>query len=65
MHQAGRSASLAQVMADLEARDLRDATRAEAPLVAAGDAIVLDTSLFGREEAIARAIALVELKVKS
>jgi len=65
MHQAGRSASLTQVTADLEARDLRDATRAEAPLVAAGDAIILDTSLFGREEAIARAIALVELKVMS
>jgi cytidylate kinase len=65
MHDAGRNASLAQVTADLEARDLRDATRAEAPLLAASDAIILDTSLFGREEAIARAIALVELKVKS
>ena len=38
--------------------------RAEAPLLAASDAIVLDTSLLDREEAIARAIALVELKVK-
>ena len=45
----------------LEARDLRDATRTAAPLLAAPDAIVLDTSLLGRDEAIARAIALVDL----
>jgi len=59
---SGRKASLAAITADLEARDLRDATRSAAPLLAAEDAIVLDTSLLSRDEAIARAIALVELK---
>jgi cytidylate kinase len=59
---SGRKASLAAITADLEARDLRDATRSAAPLLAAEDAVVLDTSLLSRDEAIARAIALVELK---
>lgn len=59
---SGRKASLAAITADLEARDLRDATRSAAPLLATEDAIVLDTSLLSRDEAIARAIALVELK---
>ncbi|WP_310531874.1 d(CMP) kinase [Novosphingobium sp.] len=61
MEQAGREASLDSIAADLEARDRRDATRAAAPLLAAEDAVVLDTSLLNREEAIARAIALVDL----
>ena len=64
MQDSGRDAALDDIAADLEARDLRDSTRTEAPLLAAPDAIVLDTSLLNREEAIARAIALVELKVK-
>jgi len=58
---AGRSASLAQITAQLEARDARDAGRKEAPLLAAADAIILDTTLLGRDEAIARAIAMAEL----
>ena len=62
MQQTGRSTTLAEIEADLAARDHRDATRSAAPLLAAEDAVVLDTSLFTREEAIARAIALVELR---
>jgi CMP/dCMP kinase len=58
----GRDVPLTAIEADLAARDHRDATRATAPLLAAEDAVVLDTSLFNREEAIARAIALVELR---
>lgn len=61
MQAQGRAVSRDAIAADLEARDLRDATRSAAPLLAAPDAIVLDTSLFGRDEAIARAIALVDL----
>jgi cytidylate kinase len=64
MHDAGRTVSLAEIAADLEARDLRDASRAAAPLIAAHDAVVLDTTLFNRDEAIARAIALVALRQK-
>lgn len=60
MQQQGRAVSLAEIAADLEARDARDRSRAEAPLVAAADAVLLDTSDLGREEAIAEAIRIVE-----
>lgn len=60
MQIAGRTVSLAEIAADLEARDLRDRTRAEAPLVAAPDAVLLDTSDLTREGAIAAAIRLAE-----
>ncbi|MFC0588003.1 (d)CMP kinase [Novosphingobium aquiterrae] len=63
MQQQGRSVSLAEVSADLERRDARDRSRAQAPLVAAPDAILLDTSDLGREAAIARAIALAEARL--
>ncbi len=59
MQAAGRSVSLAEIAADLAARDQRDRTRAEAPLVAAADAMLLDTSDFTREGAIAEAVRLV------
>jgi CMP/dCMP kinase len=62
MQQAGHPVSLAEITANLELRDQRDATRSLAPLVQAEDAIVLDTSLLSPEEAIARAIAFVELR---
>jgi cytidylate kinase len=60
MQAQGRETTPAEIEADLAARDARDATRAAAPLLAAEDAVVLDTSLLNREAAIARAIALVE-----
>ncbi len=64
MRAMGRPAELAAIEADLAARDRRDATRAAAPLIAAADAVVLDTSLLDPDEAIARAIALVELRLE-
>lgn len=60
MQASGRSVSLAEITADLEARDARDRTRAEAPLVAASDAVLLDTSDLGREAAIAAAIRIAQ-----
>ncbi|MDE1915452.1 MAG: (d)CMP kinase [Sphingomonadales bacterium] len=60
MQAQGREVSLAEIAADLEARDRRDRERAEAPLRAAPDAVELDTSALGKEAAIALAIALVE-----
>lgn len=62
MQQQGRAVALADIAADLEARDDRDRNRAEAPLVAAPDAVLLDTSDLGREAAIAAAIAIAEAK---
>lgn len=60
MQNQGRAVALADIAADLEARDERDRTRAEAPLVAAADAVLLDTSNLGRDAAIAAAIAIAE-----
>jgi cytidylate kinase len=60
MQAQGRAVSLAEIAADLEARDARDRSRAEAPLVAASDAVLLDTSDLGREAAIAAAIRIAE-----
>ena len=65
MQAQGRSVSLAEIAADLEARDLRDRTRAEAPLTAAPDAVLLDTSDLGRDEAIAEAIRIVSERTAS
>ena len=63
MRAMGNLAERSAIEADLAARDERDATRATAPLLAAKDAVILDTSLLDRDEAIARAIALVELRM--
>lgn len=60
MQAQGRTVDLAAIAADLEARDRRDRERTEAPLRAAQDAVELDTSPLGKEEAIAEAIALVD-----
>lgn len=60
MQDQGRAVALADIAADLEARDERDRTRAEAPLVAAPDAVLLDTSDLDRDQAIATAIAFAE-----
>jgi cytidylate kinase len=65
MQAAGKQVSLAEIAADLEARDARDRARAEAPLVAASDAVLLDTSDLGKDVAIARAIALVQRKTQT
>jgi cytidylate kinase len=62
MQAQGRAVALAEIAADLEARDVRDRTRAEAPLIAAPDAVLLDTSDLGRDAAIAAAIAIAEAR---
>jgi cytidylate kinase len=51
---------LPDVLADIEARDARDRTRAAAPLQIARDASVIDTSDMSIEAAVAEAIAAVE-----
>jgi cytidylate kinase len=52
----------AEVLADLRERDARDRARATAPLRPAEEAITLDTTLLGIDEAVAAAIAAVEAK---
>jgi cytidylate kinase len=49
-----------RVLAEVVARDARDSGRADAPLRAAGDAVVIDTSDLGIEAAVGRCIAIVQ-----
>lgn len=58
----GHEAVLEEVLADVVARDARDKERAEAPLVAAHDAVRIDTSDLTIEEAVAAACAAVREK---
>ena len=51
-----RAASYDDVLADILARDARDQNRATAPLLAAEDAVVIDTSEMTVEQAVAAAI---------
>ncbi|MEO7178017.1 MAG: (d)CMP kinase [Allosphingosinicella sp.] len=55
----------ADVLLDIQARDERDSGRASAPLMQAQDAVLLDTSAMGVEEAVAAAIAAVEQRTGS
>jgi cytidylate kinase len=56
----GDTASFEGILADIRRRDARDSGRGDAPLKAAEDAILLDTSALGVDEAFAAALAIVE-----
>ena len=49
-----------QVLADVTTRDARDAERAEAPMIAAVDAVMIDTSNLTINAAIAVAVSIVQ-----
>ena len=53
------------VLADIHARDARDTGRADAPLLQAPDALLLDNSDMGIDDAIATAIAFVEQRTQA
>ena len=56
LQSTGADLSFDSVLEDIKRRDERDRARAAAPLVAAADAIVIDTSEMPVEEAVAAAI---------
>lgn len=60
----GESADYEAILADLEERDLRDTTRAVAPLRPAEDAVILDTTTLDADAALEAALALVESRLK-
>ena len=62
MRKRGEAMSLAEIEADLRRRDARDMGRAEAPLRAAPDAMVLDNSDLTRDGSVAEAIRLVKAR---
>ncbi len=55
----GVATPLTQVEAELRARDVQDAARQAAPLVAASDAIILDTTLLDADAVFAAAMEIV------
>ena len=59
----GEDISFEQVLGQLRQRDARDASRADAPMLKADDAIELDTSEMSVDEAVREAIRLVEEKL--
>lgn len=56
---SGIDVALAAIERDIAARDARDMGRADAPLIAAADALTIDTTHFGRDAAIEAAIEAV------
>jgi cytidylate kinase len=59
----GMRAHYEEVLADIRARDRRDSSRDVAPLKPAPDAILLDTSDLTVDQAIAKALSLVEQRL--
>jgi cytidylate kinase len=59
----GMPAHYEDVMVDLKARDERDSSRSAAPLEQAADADLLDTSDMTVEQAVAKAVELVEARL--
>lgn len=65
LHAKGAAVTREQVLEDVRERDARDAERSAAPMVAADDAVLLDTSDLSIEAALAQAISVVERKMKA
>jgi cytidylate kinase len=53
----------ASVLAELRARDERDRTRANSPLVAAPDAVLIDSTNLNLEQVMSRAVEIIEEKL--
>lgn len=60
----GADLTLSDVLADLRARDARDTQRSDAPLKAAQDAVLLDTSRLSIEEAVSKAVSLTQSRME-
>jgi cytidylate kinase len=60
----GAETSLEQVLADLKSRDRRDSERADAPMVRAPDAVLLDTTRMSIGEAVSEAVKLVRERLE-
>ena len=58
----GISAQYGEVLKDMKLRDFNDSNRAAAPLRAADDAVLLDTTSLDAEQALQRILELVEVK---
>jgi len=63
MQTRGIAVPLAEIERDIAARDARDMSRKDAPLMAAPDALVIDTTSFNREQAIEAVIEAVRTRL--
>jgi cytidylate kinase len=64
MREMGIEADLAKIAADMRDRDLRDSSRADAPLLQAADAILLDTDGMSIDQVIDAIVAIHNEKVQ-
>ena len=55
----------ASVVAELQARDQRDRTRANSPLVRAADAVLIDSTYLTLDQVLARAVEVIDAKLCS
>lgn len=62
---AGQDVNLARILADVQARDERDRNRSVAPLVAAHDALALDSSEMDIESVFNQAIDYIQTKLSA
>lgn len=53
----------ASVLAELQARDQRDRTRANSPLVPATDAVLIDSTYLTLDQVVARAVEVIEARL--
>ena len=59
----GVDRALADVQAEMQARDAQDAARATAPMKPAEDAVLLDTTALGIEEAFGAALEIIRARM--
>lgn len=64
LNAAGQVADYNDVLDEVRKRDARDMERADAPLQAAGDAMIIDTTDLSIDEAVAQAVAIVRNKLE-
>ena len=64
LEEKGQSFSFEAILRDMQERDERDTQRAAAPLRAADDALLMDTTALSLEESIAALCAVIEKVVK-
>lgn len=60
----GISANLASLLEDMQARDLRDSSRTNAPLIAAPDAYLIDSSNLNVEETVSAVLSHWSARIK-
>ncbi|MBO1255091.1 (d)CMP kinase [Alteromonas sp. 5E99-2] len=61
----GLDVSIARLLSDIQARDERDSSRSVAPLVAADDALLLDSTELNIEQVFEKAIDFIKAKLNS